>query len=86
MSRYRAFTNQSQARRSAALAEHRAILDAIEGREPEVARSWATVHIAGVERWIQEAVNLDEEPAPAELRKASGGSVRPLRRVTPVEY
>ena len=59
------------------LAEHRAILDAIEGHEPEVARSWATVHIAGVERWIQDAVNLDEERAPPELRKASGGSVRP---------
>jgi GntR family transcriptional repressor for pyruvate dehydrogenase complex len=80
------------------LAEHRAILDAIEGREPEVARSWATVHIAGVERWIQEAVNLDEpdrgggvgkargSAAPRELRKASGGTVRPFRRATPVEY
>ena len=68
------------------LAEHRAILTAIEGREPEVARAWATVHIAGVERWIQEAVNLDEEKAPAGPRKASGESARPLRRVTPVEY
>ena len=29
------------------LAEHRAILD-----EPEIARSWATVHIAGVEQWL----------------------------------
>ncbi len=69
------------------LAEHRAILDAIEGREPEVARSWATVHIAGVERWIQEAVNLDDAAqAPARRRKASATSGRVLTRSTPVEY
>ncbi|WP_328991727.1 FadR family transcriptional regulator [Kribbella sp. NBC_01245] len=37
------------------LAEHRAILDAIADRQPEVARSWATVHIAGVEHWLQHA-------------------------------
>jgi DNA-binding FadR family transcriptional regulator len=34
------------------LAEHRAILAALGSHEPEVARSWATVHIAGVEQWL----------------------------------
>jgi DNA-binding FadR family transcriptional regulator len=34
------------------LAEHRAILDALAARDPEVARSWATVHIASVEEWL----------------------------------
>jgi len=34
------------------LAEHRAILDALVSRDPEVARSWATVHIASVEQWL----------------------------------
>jgi DNA-binding FadR family transcriptional regulator len=34
------------------LAEHRAILDALSAHDPEVARSWATVHIAGVEEWL----------------------------------
>jgi GntR family transcriptional regulator, transcriptional repressor for pyruvate dehydrogenase complex len=34
------------------LAEHQAILDALTARDPEVARSWATVHIAGVEQWL----------------------------------
>ncbi len=34
------------------LAEHRAILEALVAHEPEVARSWATVHIAGVEQWL----------------------------------
>ena len=29
-----------------------AILDALAAHEPEVARSWATVHIAGVEQWL----------------------------------
>src|SRR5262245_17603095 len=35
-----------------ALAEHRAILDALAAHEPELARSWATVHIAGAEQWL----------------------------------
>ncbi len=34
------------------IAEHRAILAALAAHEPEVARSWATVHIAGVEQWL----------------------------------
>jgi GntR family transcriptional regulator, transcriptional repressor for pyruvate dehydrogenase complex len=34
------------------IAEHHAILDALTARDPEVARSWATVHIAGVEQWL----------------------------------
>jgi DNA-binding FadR family transcriptional regulator len=34
------------------LAEHRAILDALVSHQPEVARSWSTVHIAGVEQWL----------------------------------
>jgi GntR family transcriptional regulator, transcriptional repressor for pyruvate dehydrogenase complex len=38
------------------LAEHRAILDALAAQEPEVARSWATVHIAGVEQWLTSAL------------------------------
>lgn len=56
------------------LAEHRAILAAIAGHEPEVARSWATVHIAGVERWIQDAVSLDLAETPPEPQKASATS------------
>ena len=38
--------------RARTLAEHRAIVDALAAHEPEVARSWATVHIAGVEQWL----------------------------------
>ena len=34
------------------LAEHRLILEAIASHEPEVAKAWATVHIAGVEQWL----------------------------------
>ena len=33
--------------------QHTAICDAIESRQPEVARAWATVHIAGVEQWLR---------------------------------
>lgn len=57
------------------VAEHRAILAAIADHEPEVARSWATVHIAGVERWIQDAVSLEVAATPPEPRKASASSV-----------
>ncbi len=36
--------------------QHRAIYDAIAAREPELARSWATVHVAGVEDWLRRAL------------------------------
>jgi len=35
------------------LAEHRAIYDGLATRQPEVARAWATVHVAGVEQWLR---------------------------------
>jgi GntR family transcriptional repressor for pyruvate dehydrogenase complex len=34
------------------VSEHRAILDALSSHDPEVARSWATVHIAGFQQWL----------------------------------
>ncbi|MGW1007799.1 FadR/GntR family transcriptional regulator [Streptomyces sp. NPDC002520] len=34
--------------------QHRAILDAIVARRPDVAHAWTTVHIAGVEDWLRE--------------------------------
>ena len=33
--------------------QHAAIYDAIVSRQPEVARAWATVHVAGVEQWLR---------------------------------
>jgi GntR family transcriptional repressor for pyruvate dehydrogenase complex len=36
--------------------EHRAIVSAIEGRQPDVAAARAVVHIAGVEDWLRRAV------------------------------
>jgi GntR family transcriptional regulator, transcriptional repressor for pyruvate dehydrogenase complex len=38
------------------LAEHRAIYQAIIGRDADLARSWATVHIAGIESWLRTAL------------------------------
>jgi GntR family transcriptional repressor for pyruvate dehydrogenase complex len=35
------------------LAEHRAIHEGLVTRQPEVARAWATVHVAGVEQWLR---------------------------------
>ncbi len=36
--------------------QHVAIYEAIVAREPELARSWATVHVAGVETWLRQAL------------------------------
>jgi GntR family transcriptional repressor for pyruvate dehydrogenase complex len=35
------------------LDEHRAIFNAISRHDPEMASTWATVHIAGVEEWLR---------------------------------
>ncbi|NUT09369.1 MAG: FadR family transcriptional regulator, partial [Nonomuraea sp.] len=37
--------------------QHTAIYEAIAARQPEVARSWATVHVAGVESWLRKALD-----------------------------
>jgi DNA-binding FadR family transcriptional regulator len=36
--------------------QHQAIVDAIAARQPELARSWATVHVAGVEQCLRRAL------------------------------
>jgi GntR family transcriptional regulator, transcriptional repressor for pyruvate dehydrogenase complex len=38
------------------LSEHRAICQAIMNRDADLARSWATVHIAGIESWLRTAL------------------------------
>jgi DNA-binding FadR family transcriptional regulator len=38
------------------LAEHRAIYKAIMSRDSDLARSWANVHIAGIESWLRTAL------------------------------
>lgn len=38
--------------------QHRCIYEAIAARRPDVAKSWATVHVAGVEDWLR-SVALD---------------------------
>ncbi len=39
------------------LEEHRAILDALASRDPEMTRSWVTVHVSGIESWLHTALN-----------------------------
>ncbi|GDY30257.1 FadR/GntR family transcriptional regulator [Gandjariella thermophila] len=36
------------------VAEHRAIVNALAAHEPELARAWSTVHVAGVEQWLKD--------------------------------
>lgn len=58
---WRGLTQESAVART--LAEHGAICDAIASGQPEIARAWATVHVAGVEQWLREA--LTEAPPAA---------------------
>lgn len=50
---WRGLTEQGAVERT--LSEHRAIADAIAQRDPALATSLATAHIAGVERWLRQA-------------------------------
>jgi DNA-binding GntR family transcriptional regulator len=47
MARYRAFTNQSQSRRTQALEEHEAILEALITQDASHARALAESHVLG---------------------------------------
>ncbi len=38
------------------LAEHRSIYRAIMNKDADLARSWATVHISGIESWLRTAL------------------------------
>ena len=52
---WRGLTQEGALQRT--LAEHRAIQRALAARDPEAARSWATVHVAGVEEWLRQALS-----------------------------
>ncbi|PZG24407.1 GntR family transcriptional regulator [Micromonospora craterilacus] len=51
---WRGLTQEGAVRRTRE--QHEAICEAIEARQPGVARAWATVHIAGVEQWLRNAL------------------------------
>jgi len=38
------------------LEEHRAIVEALASRDPEMTKSWVTVHVSGVESWLHTAL------------------------------
>jgi GntR family transcriptional regulator, transcriptional repressor for pyruvate dehydrogenase complex len=51
---WRGMTQEGALQRT--LDEHQAIFDAIIRHDPEMARTWATVHVAGVEEWLRNAL------------------------------
>lgn len=59
---WRGLTQESAVERT--IAEHRSIQAALAARQPDVARAWAIVHIAGVEQWLQHALAESTEPEP----------------------
>jgi GntR family transcriptional regulator, transcriptional repressor for pyruvate dehydrogenase complex len=52
-------------------AEHTAIYDALRWHRPDVARAWATIHVAGVEAWLRLAL----DPADGSTRQLAEASV-----------
>lgn len=44
------------------LSEHRAVYEALVAGQPDVAKSWMTVHIAGVEQWLRQVLVEGSEP------------------------
>ncbi|MEV6583774.1 FadR/GntR family transcriptional regulator [Streptomyces sp. NPDC051582] len=48
---WRGMTEEGAVRRTRQ--QHQAIHDAIADRNPDLARAWATIHIAGVEQWLR---------------------------------
>jgi GntR family transcriptional repressor for pyruvate dehydrogenase complex len=50
---WRGLTQENSVNRT--LAEHRAIVDALERRDAELAQALTTVHISGVEQWLRDA-------------------------------
>jgi DNA-binding FadR family transcriptional regulator len=48
---WRGMTQEGALQRT--LDEHRSIFNAIARHDPEMASTWATVHIAGVEEWLR---------------------------------
>lgn len=55
---WRGMTQEGALQRT--LDEHQGIYNAIARRDPEMARTWATVHVAGVEDWLRNT--LSEQP------------------------
>ncbi|MBB5872669.1 DNA-binding FadR family transcriptional regulator [Allocatelliglobosispora scoriae] len=51
---WRGLTQEGAARKTRE--QHQAIVDAIASRSPDLARSWATIHVAGVEEWLRQAL------------------------------
>lgn len=59
---WRGLTQEGAVRRTRE--QHEAICEAIEARRPEVARAWATVHVADVEQWLRTALGSAESSLP----------------------
>ena len=56
---WRGLTQEGAVERT--IEQHTAICDAIAARQPDLARAWATIHVAGVEQWLRSALG---EPTP----------------------
>jgi GntR family transcriptional regulator, transcriptional repressor for pyruvate dehydrogenase complex len=56
------------------LAEHRRILEALEARDPEVARAASAMHVSRVERWLRGVLARQGAAATSEAEPAEGAA------------
>lgn len=56
---WRAMTETGAVERT--IAEHQAILGALEARDPDLASAWMTVHIRGVEEFLRQSLDVIED-------------------------
>jgi DNA-binding FadR family transcriptional regulator len=56
---WRGLSEESAVQRT--LAEHRSIRSSIAARRPDIAESWARVHVAGVEEWLRGVLSRDAD-------------------------
>ena len=67
---------------SRTLAEHEAIYQAIASGDGELARTWSTAHIAGVELWLRSTLATTNE-APAPTMRGGHATTRPTSSTRP---
>ncbi len=64
------------------LAEHRAIHSAILSGDADLARSWATVHIGGIESWLRTTLRDCRPGGPARVSRAARQSCSTTHSIT----
>ncbi len=79
---YRYKSSTKPGRATKALAEHKAIVDALARRDPELAEQKMREHLRNARQFVEEQLAAQEEPKPAAAAR-KGGRVGSLERASP---